>query len=467
MAFFGWMTFSGIVLLLLALSSANLQRLPISQSFIYLLLGIAISPVGLGWLRIDLLHSSPWFEHLTEIAVVTSLFISGLKLRLSLRHPAWRAAVRLAGPVMLVTILGIAAFARFVLGLDVATSLLLGALLAPTDPVLASSVSVNNAADRDRMRYGLTGEAGLNDGVSFPFVIFALLWGENGGAGDWIGPWALQHLLWAIPSALLLGLVLARGVGRLAIWLRSHHRDTAAPSDFLAMSLIALSYIGAELIGALGFLAVFAAGVGLRKAEIKVVAETPHPNPNSNHSMPEPSIEESDEPEEAVPSHPPAEDLVAAHVAAEELKEPAVAAGVMVAEVLSFGDTAERLLEILLVVMVGICLWEYWDWRAVPLALTLFFVIRPIGARLLLVGTPTTNVQRWLMGWFGIRGIGSLYYIGYIMSHGISEQTATELIGLTMTVVALSIMLHGVTAKPLLARYTRSLGITQAEPDAH
>ncbi len=449
MNFLSWMTFFGIVFLLLALSSAYLQRLPISQSLIYLILGVAISPIGFGWLRIDILESVSWFEHLTEIAVITSLLISGLKLRLPVRDPAWRAAFWLAGPVMLTSIVGVAFFAHLVLGLDIAEALLLGAVLAPTDPVLANSVSVNDATDRDRMRYGLTGEAGLNDGAAFPFVIFALLWGEHGGAGEWIGLWALHRLVWAIPVALVLGFVLARGVGRLAIWLRSHHQDTSAPSDFLALSLIALAYVGAEFIGAWGFLAVFAAGVGLRGAEKKVVEESPHPNP------PQSTGED--------PMHPPAEDLVAAHVAPEEIKEPAVAAGVVVAEVLSFGETAEHLLEIMLVVIVGVGLTMYWDWRAVPLALALFFVIRPLSTRLFLTGTPTTKMQRWLMGWFGIRGIGSLYYQSYAVSHGISEQAATEVIGLTVSVIALSVLLHGISAKPILSRYERILERTQSE----
>src|SRR5918997_3517978 len=179
---------------------------------------------------------------------------------------------------MLVTILGVTLCARLFFGLDTATALLLGAVLAPTDPVLAGAVKVNSAADHDRMRYGLSGEAGLNDGMAFPFVIFALLWAEHGGAGEWIMTWGLHRLLWAVPAGLPLGFVLGRGVGRLAIWLRSHQQDTGAPSDFLALALIALSYVAAEAIGAWGFLATFAAGVGLRHAELHVSRESPHPD---------------------------------------------------------------------------------------------------------------------------------------------------------------------------------------------
>jgi NhaP-type Na+/H+ or K+/H+ antiporter len=457
MSFLGWMSLCGGLLLLMALSSAYLRRLPVSTAAIYLALGVVIGPLGFGWLRIDIREATVWFERLTEVAVIVSLFVGGLKLRLPLRHPAWVAAFRLAGPVMLATILGVALFARFVLELDTAVALLLGAVLAPTDPVLASLVSVNNAADQDRMRYGLSGEAGLNDGMAFPFVIFALLWGTHGGAGSWIGVWAVHRLMWAVPAALLLGYTLGTGVGRLAIWLRSRHRDTAAPNDFLALALIALSYVGAETLTAWGFLAVFAAGVGLRRAEMTVVDETPHPDLSGSHQSPmEVSTNES------VP-HPPAEDLVAAQVTANELKDPAVAAGVLVAETLSFGDTLERLLEVLLVMIVGVCLAIHWDIRAVPLALALFVVIRPLNTLLLLARTATTRVQRGLMGWFGIRGIGSLYYLSYALSHGVSGQAAAEACGLTLSVVALSVLIHGATAQPVLTCYEQALSSARAD----
>ena len=441
MTFLGWMALAGGLLLLMALSSAYLRTLPISTSAIYLALGLAIGPLGLNWLDIDLRDEVGWFERLTEVSVIVALFVGGLKLRLPLRDPAWIAARRLGGPIMLATIIGVTLCAKLLLGVDTAMALLIGAVLAPTDPVLAGAVKVNSAADHDRMRYGLSGEAGLNDGMAFPFVILALLWAEHGGAGEWIMRWGLHRLLWAVPAGLLLGFLLGRGVGRLAIWLRSHQQDTGAPSDFLALALIALSYVGAEAIGAWGFLATFAAGVGLRHAELHVTRTTPSQAQQRSRAS-----------NTAAAPHPPAEELVGASVQEEELKEPAVAAGVLVAETISFGDTAERLLEVMLVVLVGVLLASHWDARAIPLALLLFFVIRPLATRLLLVGTPTTNLQRWLMGWYGIRGIGSLYYLSYALRHGLAPTGASDLAGLTISVVALSILVHGMTARPLLAR---------------
>lgn len=450
MEFTGWMVFAGVLLLAMALSSAFVRRLPISTSIIYLLVGIAISPAWLNWLKIDFTESAEWLERLTEITVIISLFIGGLKLRLPLRDPAWRAALVLAAPVMVLCIAGVAAFAHLVLKIEPATAILLGAVLAPTDPVLASAIAVNDANDHDRMRYGLSGEAGLNDGMAFPFVIFALMLAEHTGpVGDWVGGWALHRLVWAVPAGLLIGYVLGRGIGLFAIRLRNQQRDTDAPTDFLALALIALSYVAAEQVGAWGFLAAFAAGVGLRHAEVKIVTESPPPaRPTAAASVKAPT---------EVPAEAPAEALVEREVDEEALGAPAVAAGVVVSETLSFGDTVERLMEVLLVVLVGVTLVTHWDARAIPLALVLFFVIRPLASRVLLVLTPTTSIQRWLMGWFGIRGIGSLYYLAYAINHDVTDRTAINDVSLTLSVIAISIVLHGVSSTPLLRRYERML----------
>lgn len=447
MSFLGWMSLFGALLLLMALSSAYVRRLPITTSAIYLAIGLLLSPLAFNLIDINFVEWKVVFEHLTEIAVIVSLFIGGLKLRLPLRNPAWTAAYRLAAPVMLVSIAGVAVFSHFVFGFEWASAFLLGAVLAPTDPVLASTVSVNDAGDHDRMRYGLSGEAGFNDGAAFPFVIFALMWMEYDRLGEWVGGWALHRIVWAIPAGLIFGYFLGKGVGWMAIKLRSFHQETEAPNDFLALALIALAYVGAETAYAWGFLAVFAAGIGFRRAEIKVVKENPvHEGEDS---------EETEEHERADSiAHPPAEEFVGKKVDEEDLKNPSKAAGMIVAEIISFGDTAERILEVMMVVLVGICLAIYWDWRSLPLALALFFVIRPLATLLFLWKTPTEKVQRLMMGWFGIRGIGSLYYLSYALNHGMHEHIA-ETVSITLSVVALSILIHGISSQPILDYYER------------
>jgi NhaP-type Na+/H+ or K+/H+ antiporter len=438
MSFTAWMALGGALLLAMALSSALISRLPVSTALIYLGIGCAIGPWGFGLLRIDVTESAAWVERLTEIAVILSLFVGGLRLRLPWRHAAWRAAYRLASIVMLASIAGVAACGWLFLGLDPAFAILLGAILAPTDPVLASAVTVGHSQDDDRLRYALSGEAGLNDGAAFPFVVLGLMLLASTVSVSDLAVWTAYRVLWAIPAGLLFGYFLGRLIGTAAIALRARNRDTAAPTDFLVLALIALSYTGASVLGAWGFLAVFAAGIGLRHAEIRTVQSDPHPDANRRDDK----------------IHPPAETLVSPNtVTEEEMGQPAVAAGVLVAEVFSFGDTLERILEVLLVVIVGVSLAGHWDPRALLLGAALIVMVRPAATLLLLAGTPTTRVQRFLLGWFGIRGVGSIYYLAFALTHGVGGSAAGELADLTLSIVAISIVVHGLTSTPLMKWY--------------
>ena len=433
------MSAGGVLLLTMALSSALIQRLPVSTAAIYLAVGCVIGPWGFDLMRIELSDSAAWIERLTEIAVILSLFIGGLRLRLPLRHMAWRAAYGLASSVMLASIAGVAVCAWLFFGLDPALAVLLGAILAPTDPVLASSVTVGHSQDNDRLRYALSGEAGLNDGAAFPFVMLGLLLlGPVSMAG--VAAWAGVRLLWAVPAGLILGYVLGRLIGSAAISLRTRNHDTAAPTDFLALALIALSYAAASAIGAWGFLSVFAAGIGLRHAEVSTVEQDPHPQAEQT----------------AAKEHPPAETLVSPNTVTEqEMAQPAVAAGVLVAEVFSFGDTLERMLEVLLVVIVGISLASHWDPRGLLLAAVLIIIVRPAATLLLLTRSPTTRLQRMLLGWFGIRGIGSVYYLAFALTHGVQGAGGRELADMTISIVAASIVIHGMTSQSMMRWYDR------------
>ena len=437
MSFDAWMALAGALLLTMALSSAVIQRLPVSTAAIYLGVGCLLGPWGFGLLRIDVSDSAVWIERLTEIAVVLSLFVGGLRLRLPLRDRAWRAAFRLASVVMIASIAGLAACAWLFLDINPALALLLGAILAPTDPVLASSVTVGHSQDNDRLRYALSGEAGLNDGAAFPFIALGLLLLEPVSTSQ-LATWAGVRLLWAVPVGLILGYALGRWVGRAAIALRARNRDTAAPTDFLALALIALSYAAANAVHAWGFLAVFAAGIGLRHAEVSTVRQDPHPKAE----------------ETSAEAHPPAETLVSPNTVTErEIAQPAVAAGVLVAEAFSFGDALERILEVLLVGIVGVSLATHWDARALVLAAALIIVVRPVATWLLLSHSPTTRLQRLLLGWFGIRGIGSIYYLAFALTHGVNSGAGRELADMTLSIVAVSIVVHGLTSQPLMKWY--------------
>ena len=439
MTFIIWVTVLGAVLLILALTSSYLRWMPVTTSAVCLLLGIGIGPSGLDLLKLPLEHAASWMEHLTEVAVLFSLFVCGLKLRLPLRDKRWRIAFGLAGPVMVLTIIGVSLLLHYVVKLSWGPSLLIAAILAPTDPVLAALVQVNDARDVDSVRFGLSGEAGLNDGIAFPFVILGLLLLHGEGlSADW-SHWVVLNVLWAVPVGLLTGYWMGRGIGRATLALQTRNEDsTVSPNDYLALALIALAFVVAESIGGYGFLSVFAAGLGLRQEEVK---STGVHQPPAEHLV------------QPVVGHQNVEPQHAVHGDTERLEDSQVAAGIMMGDMLAFGGLVERAMEVFLVTLLGVVLVTHWDWRALWVGAVLFCVIRPACVALMPWGSLLAWRQRMLIGWFGIRGIGSLFYLFYALNHGLTDTVAAQCTDLTLSVVALSILLHGISTQPLLARY--------------
>jgi NhaP-type Na+/H+ or K+/H+ antiporter len=440
MTFTVWVAVLGAVLLTLALTSSYLRWMPVTTSAMCLVLGVAIGPMGLDVLKLDISDSSVWMEHLTEVAVVFSLFVSGLKLRLPLKDRTWRVAYGLAGPVMILCIAGLCLALHYLFGLGWGVSMLIGAMLAPTDPVLAALVQVNDARDNDRVRFGLSGEAGLNDGTAFPFVILGLLMLHEDGSG-FLGEWLLRNVLWAVPAGLLVGYWMGRGIGKLTLSMRIRNADsTLSPNDYLALALIALAYVVAEWIQGYGFLSVFAAGLGLRQAEVKSTDEAAPP---AEHLVQPVVGHETVDPQQAVLGD------------TESLDDSQLAAGVMMSDMLAFGSLVERSMEVFLVTLLGVVMATHWDSRALLISALLFIVIRPFSVLIVpwrrLLDTP----QRLLIGWFGIRGIGSLFYLFFALNHELQPEVAQLCINLTLSVVALSILVHGVTTQPTLAWYER------------
>jgi NhaP-type Na+/H+ or K+/H+ antiporter len=414
--------------------------MPISTAALYLGIGCLFGPWGLDVVNLGVGSNTSKFERITEMAVVLSLFVGGLRLRLTPEHPRWRPAYLLASLAMILTIGGIALAGWGLFGLPPPLALLAGAILAPTDPVLADAVTVGTSQDQDRLRFALSGEAGLNDGLAFPFVYLALEFAAKPPAPHGISAWALFHVIWAVPGGLLIGYVLGRVIGRAAIAIRAHQRDTAAPTDFLALALIALAYSIAQAAHALGFLAVFAAGIGLRGSERRTVEVSPHPSMQGTPAE----------------DHPPAEALVSpGSVEAHEIAQPAVAAGVLVAEVFTYGDIIERMLEALLVVMVGVSLARYLSVEGVLLGLLVLFIIRPLSVYLSTLGSPMSRLQRGLIGWFGIRGIGSLYYLAFAIPRLPPGLRGSSLGSLVLSTVAVSVVAHGMTAQSLMTWYEK------------
>jgi NhaP-type Na+/H+ or K+/H+ antiporter len=420
MSFESWILIVGGILLGMGLMASYVVRLPFTPTMVYLATGILLGPVGWSVVYLDPMVRVELFHRCAEVAVVISLFTVGLKLRMPWNDQRWRAPLMLAFGSMALTVGLISVVAVWVMGLSWAAAILLGAILAPTDPVLASDVQMKHAGDRNELRLALSGEAGFNDGTAFPFVMLALgLFGLHElGTGGW--RWWAVDVFWATGGGLVIGGVLGVATGRLILRMRARKREAVTLDEYVLLGLIGLSYAAAVKLHAYGFLAVFSAGVAVRAVERWQTKAN--------------SLKRGKEPNPAGPT-----------------PDAALAPAQMAEALLSFNEQLEHILEVGVVLMVGAALFvvglsrEAW-WFA-PL---LFLVIRPLAV---LPVCLTKRLNRWqfaAVAWFGIRGIGSIYYLTYALSRGLPQHVAEPLVSLTFTVVALSIIVHGVSVTPLL-----------------
>ena len=412
-----WFVLTGGLLLFIGVSSSVLRRLPVTTAILYLAIGILVGPTGLNLFHFNPLKQSEFLEALTEVAVLISLFSAGVKMPVPVRIWRWRAPVLLASASMIVSVALMTAFAWFVLGLPIGAAILLAALLAPTDPVLATDVQSRHPGDSDKLRFTLTCEAGMNDGSAFPFVVLGmgLLGLHKIGFMGW--RWLFVDVVWATTAGVVIGWLAGYGLGRVISMVHHKYRHGLL-DDFLGLGLIGVVYGISEMCSAWGFLAVFFAAVALRQAEYRSAVES-------------------------------GERIEVKSPTSEEDEQPFVSSSSLV-----FNEYLERLSELVLILLVGGTLFvNSWSWRAVGLALFLFFVARPISVYLGLLPLRGLKRVKGLSAWFGVRGIGSLYYLMYAIDKGLSESLALELIHLTLIVITLSILFHGVTVRPLLQRF--------------
>ncbi len=412
----------GALLIAKTLGGSFIARLPLSAAMIYLAVGVAIGPWGWGLLELDAFKNTLLLERLAEVALLVSLFTAGMKLEMPFKDRRWRIPVQLATVSMLATVAAIAAVGVWLLKLPLGAAVLLGAILAPTDPVLASDVQVANPGDRDRLRFGLTGEGGLNDGSAFPLVMLGLgLLGVH-ELGDMQWRWWTIDVLWAVAGGLALGYVMGTLVGRAIIYLRTQRLEALGSDEFIALGLIALTYGLALLTLTYGFLAVFAAGLALRRIDEPTAVATPALNALL-----------SAEDQRATGSHAPAH---------------------MMRQVERSNSQLESFAEVAMVLVVGVLLaTTRFDPNVLWFVPLLFLVIRPVAVAIGLLGTDAKPAQRRLMAWFGIRGIGSLYYLLFAISHGIAVPLAGQLLNITLAVVVASVVAHGISVTPLMKRY--------------
>lgn len=438
-----WYLIIGTTLLGVAVAGSLLKNLPISTSIIYLVVGLAVGPYGLGLLSWDVVREAHLFEVLCEVAVLVSLFTVGLNLRRSIGDRDWLLPVRLASISMVFTIATIAVAGVALLDLPLGVAVLLGAILAPTDPVLASDVQVKGVTDRDTLRYSLSAEAGLNDGTAFPFVMLGLgLLGlhpsEGAGlAGLWSGPdfslwaWLGWDLLWAVATGLLAGAACGWLVGSFIARVRTRRAETFGLQAFVVLGLIALAYGLAELIYGYGFLAVFAAGYAVRYLELQA----------SRHAAEPPELPA------VAPDRAEAEKL-------EAITTPEASAHYLAVSLGQFNTQIEHLLAAAVVVLIGgVFNLRYLTWDVLWFAPLLFGLLRPLAVLLGMWRSDSGRVQRILMAWFGIRGIGSIYYLTYALGHGFAGPLAERITGLVLAIVALSIVVHGISVTPLMNWY--------------
>ena len=304
---------------------------------------------------------------LAEFAVVVALFSTGLKLDRELSWRTWGSVVRLLGFVMPLTIAPIALFGVGVMGLPLAAAVVLGAALAPTDPVLAGDVGVGPPGEEDEREphFAVTAEAGLNDGLAFPFVALGLFLALEDRGGNWVVEWILADIVYAVPVGLALGGAAGTrspqsSCGCATAGLLGHEFD-----GWVAVGAVLVLYGVTELVGAYGFLAAFAGGLGFRRYE-------------RDHEVNE-----------------------RVHQGAEVVEK--------------FSELAAILL---LGSMVTIAGWAEAGWAGAALVPFLLLAVRPVAVFLGFLGSGLPLRERAFLGWFGVRGIGSLYYVAVALVAG-------------------------------------------------
>jgi NhaP-type Na+/H+ or K+/H+ antiporter len=388
----------GLLLLSVTLGSGWIARLPLSYALIYLVVGIGLGPYGVK--LIELRPDAQFIERLTEFVVIVSLFSCGLKMNRPLKMWAWNSTVRLIGFLMPISIFAVAFIGHFFLNLDWGPAILLGAILAPTDPVLASEVQLAHLEDRDELRFGLTSEGGLNDALAFPFVYFGIYCLKDSNWENWFKEWVIIDVIWAISAGIIMGILVAKTVSWFDKKLQHFRPVDQLMEDFIALSTILLTYSLTEIVNGYGFLAVFVAGMVVQKS----------------YCNPEKPISQ-----------------------------------------LHFIERIEKLAEIGTILILGSILrlkpMLAFAGESLLVAGLLIVAIRPIGAWISTIGTSFHPASRWLFGWFGIRGVGSLYYLTYAFGEGLKGELGEEIAWITYTTVAISVIIHGISSTPLMSWY--------------
>jgi NhaP-type Na+/H+ or K+/H+ antiporter len=357
---------------------------------------LALGVLDIGW--VDPLEDASLIEHAAELAVIIALFSTGLKLERALRWREWSTVTRLLVIGMPVFIALAALFGNLVMGLSAGAAIVLAGALAPTDPVLAGDIGVGPPGDEEQEHephFGISAEAGFNDGLAFPFVLLGLVIAAKSSVVEW----ALADLVYGIAIGIVVGAAMGYGIAGLMVRLRDRDLLIHALDGWVAVAATLAIYGVTETLGAYGFLAVFAGGLAFRRYE-------------RDHEM-----------------------NASVHEGAEIVEK--------------FGELAVILLLGSLLTFEGLGTPGLAGWG---LVLLVIFVLRPLTVNLALLGSRLQRPgERAFLAWFGVRGVGTLFYVAVATAAGSPlPRDERELVAWTaIACVVVSIAVHGVTAGPL------------------
>lgn len=390
------LTIIGISSLGMAWFPSFSKRLRISYSIMYVLLGIVLYSVLDKYLpSANPIDNKVLTTHLTELTVIISLMGTGLKIDQPFSFRTWKVPFRLISVTMLLCIASVAMLAIWLLKFDIASAILLGAVLAPTDPVLASDVQVEPPMEgkKENVKFSLTAEAGMNDGAAFPFTWLAILLAASGTYG-WndIGEWLARDLLYRLAAGVLCGVLLGRLLAYLVFYLPEKKNFVVIKDGFVAVAATLMVYGITEMVHGYGFIAVFVTAITLRNYELD-------------------------------------------HKYHKKLHD--------------FTDQIERILVSIVLIVFGGTLVDGilhpLNWTMVALGIVFITLVRPISAWLGMIGTDLKPKEKFVIGFFGIRGIGSFFYLGFAMTKT-NLGLERELWAIVSFIVILSLLIHGLTA---------------------
>lgn len=402
-----WLTLAGVLIALVAWLPLALKRLPLSLPIlciaagvgIFLLPAVSLKPLPLTYPEIT--------ERFTELVVIIALMGAGLKLDRLFSWRRWSVTWRLLGITMPLSIAAITAIGGWGLGLSWTAALLLGACLAPTDPVLASDVQVGppKTGEEDEVRFGLTSEAGLNDGLAFPFVNLAIALALSASTGEaWARDWLLHDVLWEIGVGIAGGWAIGWVFGWLTFRVAGDTKLSKTGDGLIAIAATFVSYGLTEMVDCYGFLAVFVTALTLRRS---------HHDHDFHHEM---------------------------HDITEQVERIAM----MVLLILFGGALVNGLLDAL-------------HWTDVIAAAAIILIVRPAAGLIGLSGLRADWSEKLTLAFFGIRGVGSFYYLAYALNH--ARFGEVERLWAIVGLVALfSILLHGLTVTPVMRSLDRQQG---------